>query len=139
MKNMAKTLTMRNIANDKEVALNKARKEYFIFRMINSAKLFYISIITIALSVLFFKYNNLIQEHHSTIPNFDLFFGLIVFSLLSQTIYATSVHFTYIKELIDKYLSVSYRSLLLFAILNFLNFLFIVAMYSELQLMPTDG
>lgn len=139
IKNMFNTVTMQDITQDRQMMLNKANKENFIFRMINSAKLFYVSIISIALSILFFKYNDVIMRHHSTIPNFDTFFILILLSILSQTIYTTSVHFTFIKEAVDKYLSVSYRSLMLFAILNVINFLFVIAMYSELQFMPTDG
>jgi hypothetical protein len=139
IKNMVNTVTMQDMTQDRQTILNKANKENFIFRMVNSAKLFYVSIISIALSILFFKYNDVIMKHHSTIPNFDTFFILIIMSIMSQTIYITSVHFTYIKEMVEKYLSVSYRSLLSFAILNFINLLFVIAMYSELQFMPTDG
>ena len=137
VKNMINAVTMQNISTERE--LNKARKEYSIFKMINSAKMFYISIITTALSVLFFKYNDIILNHHSTIPYFDTFFLLVIFSIMAQTVYTTSIHFTYTKEIIEKYLKVSYRSLMTFGILNFINLLFIVSMFTELQFMPTDG
>ena len=139
VKNMVSTVTFQDVEKDIPGDFGKAKKEYFIFRLINSAKMFYILIITTALSVLFFKYKDIINIHHSTIPNFDTFFILIIFSILAQSIYTTSMHFTYVKEIVSKYLSVSYRSLISFGILNFINFLFILTMYSELRFMPTSG
>ena len=139
IKNMIKSLLMMDVTNDNMLQAATAKKEFFIFRMLNSAKMFYVAIISTALSVMFFKYMDLIKIHHSSIPKFDSFFTFIIFSLMSQTIYLSGMHFTYTKEILKKYLNTSYRSVLIFGILNLINLLFVASMFSELMFMPTDG
>ena len=99
----------------------------------------YISLVTTALSVIFFKYNDIISKHHSSIPSFDSFFMFVIFSVMSQIIYLSGLHFDYTKQILKKYLNSSYRSLMIFGILNLFNLLFVTSMFSELMFMPTDG
>ena len=139
LKDISKALMMEKIEDNETSAMTKAKKEYFIYRMLNSAKMGYISLVTTALSVIFFKYNDIISEHHSSIPSFDSFFMFVIFSVMSQIIYLSGLHFDYTKQILKKYLNSSYRSLMIFGILNLCNLLFVTSMFSELMFMPTDG
>ena len=131
-------LLMKLDDTNKQAVISKAKKQYSVYRMLNSAKMGYLSLITTALSVMFFKYNDTINEHHSSIPSFDSFFMFVSFSIMSQVIYLSSLHFNY-TETFKKYLDSSYRSLIIFGIINFFNLLFVLSMFSELIFMPTDG
>ena len=135
---ITKALMMTYNDNNEQAVISKAKRQYSVYRMLNSAKMGYISLITTALSVMFFKYNDTINDHHSSIPSFDSFFIFVSFSIMSQVIYLSSLHFNY-AETFKKYLDSSYRSLIIFGILNFFNLLFVISMFSQLIFMPTDG
>ena len=139
LENVSKSMLMMNVDYNDKTLVTKAKKEYFVYRMVNSAKMGYISVVTTALSAIFFKYKDIIKKHHSTIPRFDSFFMFVIFSIMSQTIYLSGLHFEYTKGILQKYFYSSYRSLMVFAILNVLNLLFVISMFSELRFMPTDG
>lgn len=137
VKNMVNTVTMQDINLPSNIG--KIKKDELIFRMVNAGKMFYISVITTFAAALFFKYTDLINEYHDKIYRFDSFFMMIMFSVLAQSMYIGSLQSTYLKELISKYTSNSYRSLILFAILNVINLIFLASMYVELKFTPTDG
>lgn len=114
--------------------------ELLIFRILNSIKMLFITIICILLSIIFFRYDKNINAYHANIPSFDTFFMVLVFSLVAQTIYITTGHFTYnASETIQKYFGTSVTSFLTFTILNVINLFFVMAMYSELRFSITDG
>ena len=58
---------------------------------------------------------------------------------MAQSMYIGSLQSTYLKELITKYVSNTYRSIIIFGILNFINIIFLGCMYIELKYKPTDG
>ena len=120
-------------------AINKYKQNDIAFRIGNAGKMLYIGIITLLAAVLFFKHYGSILKNHDKIPRFDSFFMLIIFSLMAQSMYIGSLQSTYLKELISKYVSNTYRSLIIFGILNFINLIFLGSMYIELTYKPTDG
>lgn len=118
----------------------KTITEILMFRVFNSFKMLFIVIIGIILSVMFFKYDTVINKYHNNIPSFDTFFGLAIFSLLAQSIYLTTGHFTYNnKSSLNKYFSTSLTSFLGFALLNIITLLFITSMWTEIVYSLTDG
>ena len=119
--------------------IEKYGEDDIVFRRGNAVKMLFIGIITLLASVGFFKYYGSILKNHDKIPRFDSFFMLIIFSLMAQSMYIGSLQSTYLKELITKYVSNTYRSIIIFGILNFINIIFLGCMYIELKYKPTDG
>ena len=119
--------------------IEKYGEDDIVFRRGNAVKMLFIGIITLLASVGFFKYYGSILKNHDKIPRFDSFFMLIIFSLMAQSMYIGRLQSTYLKELITKYVSNTYGSLIIFGILNFINIIFLGCMYIELKYKPTDG
>lgn len=133
------TNAIRNNTDGDKAAINEYTKNDIVFRIGNAVKMLFIGIITLLASIGFFKYYGSILKNHDKIPRFDSFFMLIIFSLMAQSMYIGSLQSTYLKELITKYVSNTYRSIIIFGILNFINIIFLGSMYIELKYKPTDG
>lgn len=119
---------------------SKMISEILIFRIFNSLKMLFVVVIGTALSVMFFKYYEIIDNYHSKIPSFDTFFNLTIFSLLTQSIYLTTGHFVYNKNnTLKDYFGTSTTSFLAFTLLNIITVLFVISMWTELVFSITNG
>jgi hypothetical protein len=119
---------------------SKMMSEILIFRIFNSLKMLFIVAIGTALSVMFFKYYEIIDNYHSKIPSFDMFFNLTIFSLLAQSVYLSTGHFVYNTNTnLKDYFGTTTTSFLGFTLLNIITILFVVSMWTELVFSITNG
>lgn len=104
--------------------------------MIRLLKVFSLLPIIFFMSYLFLTYTGEIEKYHTSLPSFDLFFNLIVFSILAQFAYISAGSSNVIH---NKLFKPNISSIMIFAILNIINGAMVIAMWADLVLFKTDG
>ena len=111
-----------------------------LYKLFTSAKLLMMVPLFVFLSYIFSKYSSIIDTHHTTLPNFDGFFTFIMFSLITQILYINGVHHdNKINQTIRQQVPPSIQSIIVFAIINVVNLMMVLGMWSNLKFSITDG